>query len=171
LATDIRARQPSFSQREFRNTLGRFATGVTVITAIENGTAHGMTANAFVSVSLDPPLVLVSLSNQSHMCRILPAAGRFGISVLAEDQRHLSDHFAGIQTDAMEIQFKNRNGAALLEGAVAHFAVRIMDIYPAGDHTLFVGKVEYFEHHEDKPLLFYAGKYQQLLTQSQRSAA
>jgi flavin reductase (DIM6/NTAB) family NADH-FMN oxidoreductase RutF len=167
LATEILVRQPSLNQREFRNTLGRFATGVTVITALENGKAHGMTANAFVSVSLDPPLVMVSVSNQSRMRHILPAAGRFGVSVLAEDQRHLSDHFAGIQTDGVEIQFKNRAGAALLEGAVAHFAVRIVDICPAGDHTLFVGKVEYFRHYEDKPLLFYAGKYQQLLTQSQ----
>jgi flavin reductase (DIM6/NTAB) family NADH-FMN oxidoreductase RutF len=147
--------------------LGRFATGVTVVTALENGKAHGMTANAFVPVSLDPPLVLVSLSNQSQMRRMLPAAGRSGVSVLAEDQRLLSDHFAGIQTDAVEIQFKTRAGVELLEGAVAHFAVRIIDIYLAGDHTLFVGKVEYFGHREDKPLLFYAGKYQQLLTLSQ----
>jgi flavin reductase (DIM6/NTAB) family NADH-FMN oxidoreductase RutF len=171
MAIETLVRQPFFNQREFRNTVGRFATGVTVVTALENGKAHGVTANAFVSVSLDPPLVLVSLNNQSHMRHILPAAGRFGVSVLAEDQRPLSDHFAGIQTDAVEIQFKNRAGAPLLEGAVAHFAVRIVDIYPAGDHTLFVGKVQYFEHREDKPLLFYAGKYQQLHTQSQGRAA
>jgi flavin reductase (DIM6/NTAB) family NADH-FMN oxidoreductase RutF len=164
LATGIVVRQPSFDEREFRNTLGRFATGVTVITALENGKVHGMTANAFVSVSLDPPLVLISVRNQSHMRRMLPAAGRFGVSVLAEDQAPLSDHFAGIQAAAVEIQFKNRAGVALLEGAVAYCAVRIFDIYPAGDHTLFVGKVEYFEHNDGKPLLFYAGNYQQLLT-------
>jgi flavin reductase (DIM6/NTAB) family NADH-FMN oxidoreductase RutF len=76
--------------REFRNSLGRFATGVTVVTAIEDRKTHGMTANAFLSVSLDPPLVLVSLDNRSQMHRILPTAGRFGISVLAEDQQALS---------------------------------------------------------------------------------
>ncbi len=69
---------PGFSLRELRNTLGRFATGVTVVTALENGKTHGMTANAFLSVSLDPPFVLVSLDNRSHMHRILPAAGRYG---------------------------------------------------------------------------------------------
>ena len=74
-----------FNQREYRSALARFATGVTVVTTLENGKTHGMTANAFVSVSLDPPLVLVSLDNRSHMHRILPVAGRFGISVLAED--------------------------------------------------------------------------------------
>jgi flavin reductase (DIM6/NTAB) family NADH-FMN oxidoreductase RutF len=69
--------------------------------------------------------------------------------------------------DTMEVQFKNRAGAALLEGAVAHFAVRVVDVYPAGDDALFVGQVVYFEHHQDKSLLFYAGEYQQLLTQLQ----
>jgi flavin reductase (DIM6/NTAB) family NADH-FMN oxidoreductase RutF len=131
-----------------------------------------MTANTFVSVSLDPPLVLVSLNKHSRLHHILPTVGRFGVSVLAENQRPLSDHFAGIQTDGVEIQFKNHAGAALLEGAVAHFVVRIEDTYPAGDHTLFLGKVEYFRHREDNPLLFYAGRYQQLLAQSQcRTAA
>jgi flavin reductase (DIM6/NTAB) family NADH-FMN oxidoreductase RutF len=148
----------------FRDALGRFATGVTVVTALENGKTHGMTANAFLSLSLDPPLVLTSLNNRSQMRRILPAAGRFGVSVLAAHQRGLSDHFAGIPTDAETIQFKNRAGVALLEGAVAHFVARIVDIYSAGDHTLFLGEVEYVEHHQDKPLLFYAGKYQQLIS-------
>jgi flavin reductase (DIM6/NTAB) family NADH-FMN oxidoreductase RutF len=157
--------------REFRTALGRFATGVTVITALENGKPHGMTANGFVSVSLDPPLVLVSVDNRCRMRRILPAVGRFGVSVLAEHQRPLSDHFAGIQADDFEIQFEDRAGVTLLEGAVARFAARIVHIYPVGDHTLFVGEVEYFEHHQERPLLFYAGKYQQLLKESSEAHA
>lgn len=156
-----------FNLRELRDTLGRFATGVTVVTALENGKTHGMTANAFVSVSLDPPLVLVSLDNRSHMHRILPAAGRYGISVLAEDQRALSDHFAGRTTENADIRFISRAGTALLDGAVAHFVVRVVDTHPAGDHTLYVGLVEFFECGNDKPLLLYAGKYQQLLTPRQ----
>jgi flavin reductase (DIM6/NTAB) family NADH-FMN oxidoreductase RutF len=156
---------PGFSLRELRNTLGRFATGVTVVTALENGKTHGMTANAFLSVSLEPPLVLVSLDNHSHMHRILPAAGRYGISVLAEDQRALSDHFAGRLTEDVEVRFIRHTGTALLDGAVAHFIVRVEDIHSAGDHTLYIGVVEHFECRDDKPLLFYAGHYQQLVAQ------
>jgi flavin reductase (DIM6/NTAB) family NADH-FMN oxidoreductase RutF len=117
-----------FSPREFRNALARFATGVTVVTALHSGKAHAMTANAFVSVSLDSPLVLVSLDNRSRMHQILPAVGRAGTT--------------------------------LLDGALAHFVLKVSHTHPAGDHTLYVGSVEYFEYREDKPLLFYAGGYQ-----------
>jgi flavin reductase (DIM6/NTAB) family NADH-FMN oxidoreductase RutF len=122
-----------------------------------------MTANAFVSVSLDPPLVLVSLDNRSHMHRFLSTAMRYGVSVLAEDQRALSDHFAGRATEDVHIHFVSRAGTALLDGAIAYFVVRVEDAHPAGDHTLYVGSVAYFESRDDKPLLFYAGSYQQLL--------
>jgi flavin reductase (DIM6/NTAB) family NADH-FMN oxidoreductase RutF len=152
-----------FNYREFRNTLGRFPTGVTIVTALEGGETHGMTANAFMSVSLDPPLVLVSFDNRSHMHRILSTARRYGVSVLAEDQRALSDHFAGRTTEDVQIHFVSRAGTALLDGAIAYFVVRVKDVHSAGDHTLYVGFVEYFESRDDKPLLFYAGSYQQLL--------
>jgi flavin reductase (DIM6/NTAB) family NADH-FMN oxidoreductase RutF len=152
-----------FSSREFRNALARFATGVAIVTAQENGKVHAMTANSFVPVSLDPPLVLVSVNNRSHMHRILPAAGRYGISVLAEHQRTLSDHFAGRPMGESEIRFVERAGATLLDGALAHFAVKMFCAYPAGDHTLYIGCVEHFEYREDQPLLFFAGSYQQLL--------
>jgi flavin reductase (DIM6/NTAB) family NADH-FMN oxidoreductase RutF len=155
-----------FTLREFRDALARFATGVTVVTALDDGKPHGMTANAFASVSLEPPLVLVSLDNRSHMHRILPVARRYGISVLAEDQQALSDHFAGRTTEDARIRFISRGGTVLLGGAVAYFAVEVVDIHPAGDHTLYVGAVEYFECREDKPLLFFAGKYQRLLIRS-----
>lgn len=153
----------AFSLREFRSTLGRFATGVTVITALEDGKTHAMTANAFMSVSLEPPLVLVSLDNRSRMHRILRAAGRYGISVLAEGQGTLSDHFAGRTIEDAQVHFVSRAGAALLEGAVAYFVAQVLDVHSAGDHTLYISTVEYFEHRDDRPLLFYAGKYEQLL--------
>ena len=152
----------AFNPHEYRNTLGRFATGVTIITALENGKPHGMTANAFVSVSVDPPLVLVSLDNRSHMRRILSAAGMYGVSILAEGQRALSDHFAGRAVPGVQVQFVSRSGATLVEGAIAYFVVQVKDVHSAGDHTLYIGTVEYFEHREDKPLLFYGGRYEQL---------
>jgi flavin reductase (DIM6/NTAB) family NADH-FMN oxidoreductase RutF len=152
----------SFDTLKFRSALGRFASGVTVVTARYEERAHGMTANAFVSVSLDPPLVLVSLDNRSFMHKLLPTVGRFGISILAETQEHLSNHFAGRTVEGIHIRFVTQNGVPLLEGAVAHFVVDVIDAHPAGDHTLYIGQVEYFEAYDDKPLLFYASQYQQL---------
>ena len=121
-----------------------------------------MTANAFVSVSLDPPLVLVSLDNRSNMHRILPAVGRFGISVLAEDQEILSNHFAGKIAEGLHVRFITRLEMPLLDRAVAYFVVRAVDIHPAGDHTLYIAHVEHFETTERRPLLFYGGKYQRV---------
>lgn len=148
--------------REFRNTLGRFASGVTVVTTQHEGRTHGMTANAFVSVSLEPPLVLVSVDNRASMNRLLPKTGRFGVSVLAEGQEQLSNHFAGRWVDGIEIRFTARRKLELLDDAVAYLVVRIVDILPAGDHTLYLGEVEYFEWNDERPLLFFAGQYQQL---------
>jgi flavin reductase (DIM6/NTAB) family NADH-FMN oxidoreductase RutF len=145
--------------RQFRNALGRFASGVTVLTAQYEDQTHGMTANAFVSVSLAPPLILVSLDNRSNMHRILPSVRRFGISVLAEDQEPLSNHFAGRTVAGLHVRFVHRNGLPLIGGAVAYFVAEVMDIHPAGDHTLYISRVENFEANEGKPLLFHAGRY------------
>jgi flavin reductase (DIM6/NTAB) family NADH-FMN oxidoreductase RutF len=135
---------------------------VTVITTCVNGQTHGMTANAFVSVSLAPPLVLVSVDNRAAMHRILPEARRYGVSVLAEDQENLSNHFAGRTQEGLHIRFVDRLGLPLLEGAVAYFVVEVVDAHPAGDHTLFIGRVSHFESPGGRPLLFHGGKYQQV---------
>ena len=152
----------TFDTREFRNAMGRFATGVTVITAFHEDQPHGMTANAFVSISLDPPLVLVSLDNRSNMHRILPSAGRYGVSVLAETQEQMSTHFAGRPQEGLPIPFVTRAGLPLIEGALAYFVARVVDVHPAGDHTLYIGQVEHFEVADGRPLLFHAGKYRRL---------
>jgi len=161
-AADAVKEASSLDSRQFRSALGRFASGVTVVTACYQDQTHGMTANAFVSVSLNPPLVLVSLDNRSYMHRILPSAGRYGVSVLAEDQERLSNHFAGRTIDGIHLRFLQRLGIPLLEGAVAYYVVRVIDAHPAGDHTLYIGHVEHFESRDERPLLFYAGRYQNL---------
>jgi flavin reductase (DIM6/NTAB) family NADH-FMN oxidoreductase RutF len=153
--------------REFRNALGRFATGVTVITASDVDRTHGMTVNSFVSVSLDPPLVLVSLDNRSSMHRILGEAGpnregRYGISVLTEEQEAVSNHFAGRTVEGMHVRFVTHHQVPLIEGALAHFVVQVTAAHLAGDHTLYLGHVEYFEAHEGRPLLFHSGRYRHL---------
>jgi flavin reductase (DIM6/NTAB) family NADH-FMN oxidoreductase RutF len=129
-----------------------------------------MTANAFVSVSLDPPLVLVSLDNRSYMHTILASVGRYGISVLDENQEQLSNHFAGRTVEGIHIRFVTGRGVPLLDGAVAHFVVEVMDAHPAGDHTLYIGRVEYFEAYDGKPLLFYAGQYHELRAEKVKHA-
>ena len=154
--------------RQFRHALGRFATGVTVLTAPYEGKTHGMTANAFVSVSLEPPLVLVSLDNRSNMHKILPVVRRFGISLLAEDQEAFSNHFAGRLQPDLHIRFVYRNGTPLLAGCVGYFVAEVFDIHPAGDHTLYISRVEHFEAGEGKPLLFFGGKYGQVREEKAR---
>lgn len=160
-----------FDTRKFRNALGRFASGITVITVEYEGRAHGMTANSFVSVSLDPPLILVSLDNRSFMHRVLPSVGRFGISVLRHDQEPLSNHFAGRTVPDLHLRFVAREGIPFLDGAIAHFVVQLQDVHPAGDHTLYIARVEHFEWNDDKPLLFYAGQYRHLAAEKVKPTA
>jgi flavin reductase (DIM6/NTAB) family NADH-FMN oxidoreductase RutF len=144
--------------RELRQAMGRFATGVTVVTTIERDTIHGMTANAFLSVSLRPPLVLVSLG-RCRMNEMLPRTGRYGVSVLACDQEHFAAHFAAQRPSPVEPEFVWDEGLPLLDGALAHLVCRVVDIHPAGDHVLWIGEVEHLHHREGEPLLFYTGRF------------
>jgi flavin reductase (DIM6/NTAB) family NADH-FMN oxidoreductase RutF len=132
------------------------------VTAHDQVRDHGMTVNAFTSVSLDPPLVLVSLDHKSSMHRILPHVERFGISMLSEHQEPLSNHFAGRIVEGLQVNFVRHEGVPLIEGAVAHLVVRRVKEHQAGDHTLYIGQVEYFESDDQKPLLFYAGRYRHM---------
>lgn len=157
--------------RTFRSALGHFATGVTVITTKTDGQVHGMTANAFMSVSLDPPLVLVSVDHRATLHKLLPESMRYGISILAHDQEALSDHFARRHVEGVKFSFVEKYGVPVLDGAVAQMVARVVDMHPAGDHTLYIGQLEYLEWREDKPLLFYAGKYGQLETERAKPAA
>lgn len=145
--------------RDFRNTLGRFATGVTVVTTAAEGQVHGMTANAFMSVSLEPPLVLVSVDRKARTHAILEQTGRYGVSILTEEQQPYSQHFAGKPDPNLALNWEWVDGIPLLPGAVAHLVTTIVEAHPAGDHTLFIGRVEYIATGEGKPLLFFSGKY------------
>ncbi|HEV3389155.1 MAG TPA: flavin reductase family protein [Solirubrobacteraceae bacterium] len=144
--------------REFRQVMGRFATGVTVVTTVEKETVHGMTANGFLSVSLRPPLVLVSLG-RCRMNEMLPRSGRYGVSVLSHEQRHFAAHFAAQKASPVEPKFTWQAGLPLLDGAVAHLVCRVADVHRAGDHVLWIGEVEYLDHRDDEPLLFYTGRF------------
>lgn len=144
----------------FRQALGHFASGVTVITTESADGVHGMTANAFASISLDPPLVLVAIDNRAQMHALLPQTRRFGVSILAEDQQAVSRHFAGRPLEGQEIVFVKQHDIRLIAGAVAHIVCSLHESYPAGDHTLYIGRVEYLTHQSGaRPLMFYGGEY------------
>jgi flavin reductase (DIM6/NTAB) family NADH-FMN oxidoreductase RutF len=146
-----------------RRTLGMFATGVTVITTRERDKVHGMTANAFMSVSLEPPLVLISVDRRTKMCALLYGGRNFGVSVLAEGQSALSDRFAGrTSLDPAEPRFEVVHDTPLVEGALAHFVANIVRSYWGGDHSLFLGQVLYAHYTEGTPLLFHGGRYERL---------
>ena len=149
---------------EFRRTLGMFATGVTVVTTRAGDQVHGMTANAFMSVSLRPPLILISVDKRAKMNALLGEGIRFGVNVLAEDQRELSDHFAGRpRQGAPAPRFETIHDTPLVEGALAHLVARVVRSYWGGDHSLFLGHVEYARYGSGTPLLFHGGQYEQLL--------
>jgi flavin reductase (DIM6/NTAB) family NADH-FMN oxidoreductase RutF len=147
--------------RALRQTLGMFATGVTVITTKVGEQVHGMTANAFMSVSLEPPLVLISVDRRTKMCSLLYEGQRFGVSVLAADQRDLSDQFAGRAGDGHEEpSFELIQETPLVSGAAAQFVSKVAKSYWGGDHSLFLGRVIYACNDCDaKPLLFHGGQY------------
>jgi flavin reductase (DIM6/NTAB) family NADH-FMN oxidoreductase RutF len=143
-----------------RQAMGRFATGVTVVTTQADGAVHGMTANSFMSVSLDPALVLIALG-ECRMRAHLEHAEHYAVNVLAEEQENLSAHFAG-QPRFDTVQFEQWRGHAFLPDAVAHIGARIVDRHVAGDHTLFIGEVDALRFRDARPLLFYTGGYRQV---------
>jgi flavin reductase (DIM6/NTAB) family NADH-FMN oxidoreductase RutF len=146
-----------------RRTLGMFTTGVTVITTLKGEQVHGMTANAFMSVSLDPPLVLVSIDRRTKMCGLLYEGSHYGVSVLCETQSALSDRFAGRAGEGVpEPRFDLVRETPLVDGALAHFVARVERSYWGGDHSLFLGRVEYARQHPGTPLLFHGGRYERL---------
>ena len=150
----------------FRKVMGNFASGVTVVTTAVDGQVHGMTVSAFISVSLTPPLVLVSLHNGAHIHTLLPQVGRYAVSILAEDQKPVSQHFAGWPQEGFKINFVWRDGLPLIENALAHLVCDIHAHHPAGDHTLYLGRVGFLDYHSNRaPLLFYGGQYRSLDSQ------
>ena len=144
--------------RRLRNAMGRFATGVTVVTTADGDLVHGMTANGVLSVSLDPPLVLVSLG-RCRMAEMLPRTGRYGISVLHEEQAAIAAHFAGQARIEDPLDFEWRAGLPYVAGSLAQVGCRVVAVHPAGDHRLWVGRVEHMDHRDGPPLLFYTGRF------------
>ncbi|MER3396789.1 MAG: flavin reductase [Acidimicrobiia bacterium] len=150
---------------EFRKVMSRFATGVTVVTTrTPDGKPHGLTANAFMSVSLHPPLVLVSIDKKTDTHGYLDKARAFCVNVLKEGHREISDRFASKHPNKFEgvSHSTKHTGAPVLEDALAWIDCRVVDRFEGGDHTLFLGEVVGLEYRGGRPLLFYGGKYGKL---------
>ncbi|WP_342043518.1 flavin reductase family protein [Bacillus sp. OTU2372] len=148
--------------RQFRTAMGKFATGVTVITTELDGDIHGMTANAFMSVSLDPKLVVISIGERAKILNKIKESKIFTVNILAEDQQELSMIFAGQIKEPCEVVFDRLDGKPVLEGACAQVACEVSVVHVEGDHTLFIGKVTDIHLEEKEPLVFFNGKYRAL---------
>jgi len=151
----------------FRSVLGRFASGVTIVTARdEAGQDHGMTVSAFCSLSLSPPRVLVCIDHTASMYDVLKDGTVFGVSILSSPQEAYSRRFADPDADRFDgIAYqRGESGVVLLEDSLAHLECRIVEHHDAGDHTIFVAEVERGEPSDGsgRPLLYYRGGYAQL---------
>ncbi len=156
----------AFSSKDFRSALGSFATGVTVVTTMGEGHGYGMTVNAFSSVSLDPPLVLVCAISGAEGSKEIDRNGCFAVNILAIDQEPLSGYFASRDRPRGRDAFRDvdhhvgASGAPLIDGVVAHLDCRLAQSYTVGDHEIFIGEVLGLHIDPDaEPLLFHGGSY------------
>ncbi|MEP7297611.1 MAG: flavin reductase family protein [Burkholderiales bacterium] len=163
MSNALRALAPSFSTPDFRAALGMFATGVTVVTARRpDGSLVGLTANSFNSVSLDPPLVLWSLSRKAGSMPVFERGSHYAINILAAEQHVLAERFASKTADRFaDVPFhEGAGGAPVLAGAAAVFECFNRSQYEEGDHVIFVGEVERCTWQPGSPpLIFHGGRY------------
>lgn len=149
-----------------RRTMGRFATGVAVVTTSADGVPHGMTVNSLTSVSLEPPLLLVCLTTGARTTEAVTTAGKFAVNVLSARQEHLAmrfakrgaDHYAGLDV------VHGRHGIPVIPGAFAHLECRIERSFEAGDHIVVIGEVLDVWEREGEPLGFLGGKFSDVIT-------
>ena len=159
----------SLSAAEYRKAMGCFATGVTIITLDLEGEVHGMTANAFASVSLDPPLLLVCVDHNARTHAHMHAKKRFGINILAEPQRQISEYYARpvyshehAAEEAGARFDRTAHGTPILHGALAYLECRLQSAEKAGDHTIFIAEVEDVVVRQGEPLLFFRSRYRKI---------
>jgi flavin reductase (DIM6/NTAB) family NADH-FMN oxidoreductase RutF len=154
----------AIDQREYRNTIGLFATGVTIVSVRSKHDIHGMTANALTSLSLDPLLLLVCIDRRAEMAELIGPAGRFAVSILRADQEPISRHFAGQPQPDMSIAFNDLAGAPALRESLAALSCSVEQILDGGDHLIVIGRVEALRKTEDSinPLIYFGGKYRHI---------
>ncbi len=152
-------------KNELRRVMGHFATGVTIITTFNSaGDRHGLTANAFTSVSLEPPLLLICVDKKAESYPCFEQSKVFTVNVLKDDQEALSRKFAVSGGEKFQgvAYHPGANGAPILDGAIAFLECKVTASYDGGDHTIYVGEIEEAQTREGKPLLFFRGGYREL---------
>jgi flavin reductase (DIM6/NTAB) family NADH-FMN oxidoreductase RutF len=152
----------SIDPHDFRQALGRFTTGVTVVTIHDGEAVHGITVSAFLSLSLVPPLVGVSIDRSATAHGLLGRIDAFAVNVLTEDQVPISDRFAGRPGGVTGDPFETFAGHPTIRGALAQLVCRVVQRVPAGDHTLVVGQIEALSVAEGRPLAYFRGAYRRL---------
>ncbi|WP_047985237.1 flavin reductase family protein [Ornithinibacillus californiensis] len=150
-------------ERNFRNAMGKFATGITVVSMKYGNQIIAMTVNAFMSVSLSPKLIAISINQQASMHNKFASGKPIGISILTREQESLSSYLAKQLEEIEEIEFVNLNETPVLKGATAILACKIVDSIRAGDHTIFIAEVTEFAVSDEEPVIFYNGKYRKLV--------
>lgn len=145
--------------KALRSTFGCFASGVTVVTCQDDNAPHGMTANSFISVSLNPARALISIKKSAKIHRLLMKNECFGLSVLSADQAEVSSHFAGQPQGDFQPNFNQTCGVPLISDALAWMVCKRSQELDTGDHTLFIGDLIDCDHKNADPLLFFGGKY------------
>lgn len=151
--------------QELRRVMGHFATGVTVITTKDNqGVPSGLTANAFMSLSLNPPLVLISVDKGATCYSCFEPGNGFTVNFLAEDQEEISRRFATKGADKFaDLKWRaGSNGAAILDGAIGYVECKVTQCHDGGDHTIVIGEILNASANGGRPLLFFKGQYQRL---------
>jgi flavin reductase (DIM6/NTAB) family NADH-FMN oxidoreductase RutF len=175
--SDSAMKPHTLTAADFRRAMGQFVTGVTIVTVEHHPPSRerqvrGMTANSFTSVSLKPPLILICVDECAKILPLLSQSRRFGVSVLTPEQEALSEYFAsGEQSRERESRlgiryFWTESGIPVIENTLAQFGCRVAATHAAGDHTIFVGKVESASLRAGEPLLFYRGKYRRVSGES-----
>ena len=144
-----------------RRTMGRFVTGVAVVTTCQDGDAHGMTINSLTSISFDPPTVLVSLTSEARTTLAVQATGNFAISILSVRQEQLAKRFAKRgedHFDGLPLEYEHHR-VPVVPGALAHIECTVTEQIPVGDHIIFLGRVIGICDRDGEPLVFHAGKF------------
>ena len=148
---------------EYRKTMSSFATGVTVVTTLdENEFIHGMTANSFTSVSLDPPTVLVCIGHTRNTITHVNNTNEFAINILSDKQKHIADYFAkeqAIGVKPLELNWSIKYGSPFIEGSIAFIKAKVIQKYNHGDHAIVLGEVQGIDTQEGNPLLYYQSNY------------
>lgn len=145
---------------KFRKACGAFATGITVVAAKTDTDMQVMTANGFMSVSLNPSLIVVSVGNQQKIHNTISKSGQYGVSVLGTSQIEVSNHFGGKFNPDLKIEFKDKENIPYLSKNIAYFLAKVKSSYVVGDHTLFIGEADQFgESNQKGPLLYSKSQY------------